>query len=83
MFKFLEHINQMGGAKMAKSSGKFPWVAFLVSLLLLVIKALIVQWSYNYVAPKVFVSMGGNPAAFHNLSLADALVLCILVGSLF
>lgn len=83
MLKFLAHLNQMGGAKSAKSSGSFPWIAFLVSILLLVIRALLVQWSYNYIMPRVFVSMGGNPNAFQRLSLADSVVLVILAGSLF
>ena len=83
MLKFLDQLNQMGGAKVAKASGKFPWMAFCLSLLLLFIRALLVQWSYNLVMPRVFVSMGGNPETFYTLTLGDSLMLVILLGSLF
>lgn len=83
MLRFLENLNQIGGAKMAKSSGKFPWAAFLLSILLIIIRALLVQWSYNLVMPKVFVSMGGNPQAFRELTLTDAIILSILTSALF
>lgn len=83
MIKFLSELNLVGGAKIAKKSGSFPWLAFFASLVLLLIKAFLAQWAYNYVMPKVFVSMGGNPQAFRELSLTDALVLVILIGALF
>ena len=82
MLKFLAHLNQFGGAKTAKT-GKFPWMALLLSLILLLVRALLVQWSYNAVMPYVFVSMGGNPQAFQDLTLTNSLVLVILVSSLF
>ena len=83
MLQFLTHINQAGGAKVAKKSGRFPWIAFILSFVMLFIKALLVQWSYNYVMPRVFVSMGGNPQAFRELTLMDAFALVILIGSLW
>ncbi len=83
MLKFLDQLNQMGGAKAAKTSGKFPWMAFSLSLFLFFIRALLVQWSYNLVMPRVFVSMGGNPETFYSFTLSDSLMLVILFGSLF
>lgn len=81
MLNLISHFNQLGGAKNIKS-GKFPLTALLGALVLLAVRALIIMWSYNAVMPHVFVSMGGNPQTFRELTFVDSLMLAILVSSL-
>jgi len=69
-------LSQKGGASGKKMMKETAWTyALIVSLVALFIKALIVQWAYNKVVPKMSRDT-------QELEYVDALALVILVNSL-
>ena len=80
----------IGGAMKNKKSGKNNYVTVFLSLLVIfLINALLVMWSYNIVVPKIAGSMSSTPSVTYNsvsqasLNYGDAVVLLILFQTLF
>ena len=84
MFK---NIMMLGGGKKIKSALRgeesltIPSITVLV--LLFIVQVMIVQWSYNKVAPKLISHWESDAPQFQPLSFQDALVLTLLVSFLF
>ena len=83
-----------GGAKMVvenfnnKKSGKFLFMLIIVFLILLLIRAWIVQVCYNILAPKVIAQWKGTSSqevksSYKSLGFWDALLLVIFISILF
>ena len=67
------------GKKMKIDSLQF----FLVILLVFLIKAFLVQWSYNTIMPKLIYNINGKQSDFRQLSYMEAIVVVILFNNLF
>ena len=55
---------------------------FCVIILLLILKALLVRYTYNNIAPKLIKNSGGDINNFRKLDFVEALLFIILVHSL-
>lgn len=74
-------VKQIGGAqKTTNISGNLMILVILT--LSLLIRALIVQYSYNAVAPTFIKNMGGSLQSYSAITFVDALLLVLLVSSL-
>ena len=80
----------IGGAMKNQNSGKNNYVTvFLTLLVIFLINALLVMWSYNLIVPKIAGSMSSTPQVTYNnvsqasLNYGDAVVLLILFQTLF
>ena len=76
------------GAKIQKlfsstSSIKNTITVFILSILILLIRAYIVQISYNIIWPKFMNNVGGDKNQFEPISFYDSLLLVILFSFLF
>ena len=84
MFK---DVMMLGGGKKIKSvlrgegMNSLPLMAMLV--IFFILKALVVQWSYNKIAPKLISHWKADAPQFQPLSFQDALVFTLLVSFLF
>ena len=67
------------GKKMKIDSLQFFFVIFAVFL----IKAFLVQWSYNWIMPKLIYNINGKQSDFRKLSYMEAIILVILFNNLF
>tara|TARA_B100000214_G_C23821308_1_gene559786 strand:+ start:581 stop:826 length:246 start_codon:yes stop_codon:yes gene_type:complete len=74
-----------GGVKnVCKSFGKDQQLyLFAMGILILLIKTLIVQWTYNQVWPKLVLNSGNNPRQFIPLTFYEALLFVLLFEFLF
>lgn len=68
-------VKQSGGARNGNWGASLT--IFLISMLVLAIKVLLVQWSYNEVVPKLFIQK------YRKITVMEALYMVILVQSLF
>ena len=73
--------NQSGGS--LNSMGSNSAFIFCVSLVLFFIKVLLVQISYNIVAPRLLSSYNINMMRYRPLSFIEAIFLVILFNNLF
>ena len=78
----------LGGGKKIKSvlrgQSDINQVTIIVLLLLLFLcRALVVQWSYNKIAPRFISNWGQSTHQFKPLSFEEALILTLLVTFLF
>ena len=85
MFK---DVMMLGGGKELKSAvrgglgtNKLSMMALLV--LFFVLKVLVVQWSYNKVAPKLISNWGNSTQQFKPLTFEEALMFTLLITFLF
>ena len=67
------------GKKMKIDSLQF----FLVILVVFLIKAWLVQWSYNWIMPKLIYNINGKNSDFRKLSYMEAIIVVILFNNLF
>tara|TARA_B100001123_G_C14739829_1_gene800464 strand:+ start:322 stop:552 length:231 start_codon:yes stop_codon:yes gene_type:complete len=67
------------GKKMKIDSLQF----FLVILVVFLIKAWLVQWSYNRIMPKLVYNVNGKQGDFRRLSYMEAIIVVILFNNLF
>ena len=56
---------------------------FFVILLVFLIKALLVQWSYNKIMPTLIYNINGKQGDFRRLSYIEAIIVVILFNNLF
>ena len=55
---------------------------FFMMVLIFLIKAWLVQWSYNYIMPKLTYNMGNKTNDFRKLSYMESIVVVILFNNL-
>ena len=67
------------GKKMKIDSLQF----FLVILVVFLIKAWLVQWSYNWIMPKLIYNINGKNSDFRKLSYMESIIVVILFNNLF
>ena len=67
------------GKKMKIDSFQF----FFVILMVFLIKAFLVQWSYNWIMPKLIYNINGKQGDFRRLSYMEAIIVVILFNNLF
>jgi len=67
------------GNKMKIDSLQF----FFVILMVFLIKALLVQWSYNKIMPTLIYNINGKQGDFRRLSYIEAILVVILFNNLF
>ena len=59
-------------------------IVFLIILLVLAIKVILVQWSYNKIFPLLLYNINGeNNKNFEKITFFDSIVIVILFNSLF
>ena len=56
---------------------------FFMMVLIFLIKAWLVQWSYNYIMPKLIYNMTGQTKDFRKLSYMESIIVVILFNNLF
>ena len=56
---------------------------FIMMVLVFLIKAWLVQWSYNYIMPKLTYNMGNKTNDFRKLSYMESIVVVRLFNNLF
>ena len=80
-------INNMvgGGLKnISKSLGKDGGLnLFILAIFILLLKTIIVQWTYNQVWPKISYNSGNNDKQFSPLTFYEAFLFVILIEFLF
>ena len=52
---------------------------FIIGFTLLLLKVLVVQWSYNNIVPKITSNMGKTDNEYKPLTFNEALMFCLLV----
>ena len=67
------------GKKMKIDSLQF----LLVILMVFLIKAFLVQWSYNWIMPKLIYNINGKQDNFRQLSYMESIIVVILFNNLF
>jgi len=67
------------GKKMKIDSLQF----FFVILVVFLIKAWLVQWSYNWIMPKLIYNINGLQSDFRRLSYMESIIVVILFNNLF
>lgn len=67
------------GKKMKIDSLQF----FFVILLVFLINAFLIQWSYNTIMPKLIYNVNGRHSDFRQLSYIEAIIVAILFNNLF
>ena len=84
MFK---DVMMLGGGKKIKSVLRgegYSGVSLMAMMVIFfILKALVVQWSYNNIAPKLISHWKSDAPQFQPLSFQDALVFTLLVSFLF
>ena len=78
----------LGGGKEIKSAirgndgtNKLTMIGLLV--LFFILKVLVVQWSYNKIAPKIISNMGNSTQQFKPLTFEESLMFTLLITFLF
>ena len=75
-----------GGSKiksmMSKSGGPMSLGVVVLLVFLFLLRALVVQWAYNKVAPKLISHWTSSPQEFRPLNFHEALLFTILVSFL-
>ena len=78
----------LGGGKEIKSAirgnvgtNKLTMIGLLV--LFFILKVLVVQWSYNKIAPKIISNMGNSTQQFKPLTFEESLIFTLLITFLF
>ena len=64
--------------KLMKECHESPWLLVAFGLLCLLLKAWIVQWSYNEVRPRLVANSGSTAEKFRPLTYYEALLVVIL-----
>ena len=64
--------------KLAKECQESPWLLMVFGLIFLLLKAWIVQWSYNQVWPRLVANSGSTAEKFRPLTYYEALLVVIL-----
>ena len=82
------HAMMLGGGKKIKSvlrgQSEINQLTILLLLtLLFVLRALVVQWAYNKVAPRLISNLGNPRQQFQPLTFEEALIFTLLVTFLF
>ena len=76
----------LGGGKkiksMVSSGGTMSLSVVLMLVFLFLLRALVVQWAYNKVAPKLISHWSSSPPEFRPLTFHEALLFTILVSFL-
>ena len=76
----------LGGGKkiksMVSSGGSMSLSVVVMLVFLFLLRALIVQWAYNKVAPKLISHWTSSPQEFRPLTFHEALLFTILVSFL-
>ena len=83
----LFYFKQSGGAKTTTSTSKFNistlFLLFIIWIVALLIDALIVEYTYNTVMPKIYRSIQPDNSMFIRITIIDAIILIILISALF
>ena len=82
------HAMMLGGGKKIKSvlsvkSDVNSSSILLLLIVLFILRALVVQWAYNKVAPRLISNLGNPRQQFQPLTFEEALVFTLLVTFLF
>ena len=82
------HAMMLGGGKKIKSvfrgQGDINQLTILLLLIILfILRALVVQWAYNKVAPRLISNLGNPRQQFQPLTFEEALIFTLLVTFLF
>ncbi len=76
----------LGGGKkiksMVSSGGSMSLSVVVMLVFLFLLRALVVQWAYNKVAPKLISHWSSSPPEFRPLNFHEALLFTILVSFL-
>ena len=56
---------------------------FLLAIFILLLKTIIVQWTYNQIWPKISYNSGNDPSKFSPLTFYEAFLFVILIEFLF
>ena len=64
--------------KLMKECHESPWLLMVFGLVFLLLKAWIVQWSYNQVWPRLVANSGSTAEKFRPLTFYEALLVVIL-----
>ena len=76
----------LGGGKkiksMVSSGGTMSLSVVVMLVFLFLLRALVVQWAYNKVAPKLISHWSSSPPEFRPLTFHEALLFTILVSFL-
>ena len=76
----------LGGGKkiksMVSSGGTMSLSVVVLLVFLFLLRALVVQWAYNKVAPKLISHWSSSPPEFRPLNFHEALLFTILVSFL-
>ena len=81
-------VMMLGGGKKIKSvlrgDGGVDTLSMSTLLVLFfVLKVLVVQWSYNKIAPKLISNMGNSTQQFKPLTFEESLLFTLLISFLF
>jgi hypothetical protein len=81
-------VMMLGGGKKIKSvirgEGGVDTLSMSALLVLFfILKVLVVQWSYNKVAPKLISNMGNSTQQFKPLTFEESLLFTLLISFLF
>jgi len=76
-------ISLMGGSTKSFLPQGDKVQTFLIMLLIFLVKVYLVQFSYNYVAPKLIKDFGNKDTDFTRLTFTQAIFLVILANNLF
>jgi len=81
-------VMMLGGGKKIKSvirgEGGVDTLSMSALLVLFfILKVLVVQWSYNKIAPKLISNMGNSTQQFKPLTFEEALLFTLLISFLF
>ena len=74
-----------GGSKiksMVSSGGSMSLSVVVMLVFLFLLRALVVQWAYNKVAPKLISHWSSSPPEFRPLNFHEALLFTILISFL-
>jgi len=71
-------VMKSASKKLMKECNESPWLLMGLGLLCLLLKAWIVQWSYNQVWPRLVTNSGSTSETFKPLTYYEALLVVIL-----
>jgi len=77
----------LGGGKKIKSAlrgnEQLTIPSITVLILLFIVQVMVVQWSYNKIAPKLISNMGNSTQQFKPLTFEESLLFTLLISFLF
>jgi len=89
-YKMFNQVMMLGGGKELKTAIRKGMggalgggVATFALVLFFVLKVLVVQWTYNKIAPKLISNWGNSTKQFKPLTFEDALMFTLLISFLF